>query len=152
MKKLSLLVFGIMLLFSCNETYRDFQDVKDMKWYRSDVKTFHVNIPEDGFYDLYFAFRHSTGYPFTSIKVSVEQTTPDGNVLTKDAEFLTADENGNYIGEVTGQLWDLQELFSANTELKKGEYTFKISHNMNNDPVILVIDVGLIVKESEQDE
>ena len=148
LKGLTIILF-ITFFSSCTNTYRNFQKVKDMKWHRTDVKTFNVDIPEDGNYDLYFAMRHSTGYPFTSIKISVEQITPEGEEYNKNAEFSVADENGQYIGEVTGQLWDIEELFSENTPLKKGKYTFKISHNMNSDPVILVIDVGLLIKKTK---
>ncbi len=143
-------IFAISFLNACNDIYRDFQSVKDMKWYDTDVKTFNVTIPEDGNYDLIFALRHSTGYPFTSIKVHFEETTPDEKVYEKDAEFPVADENGKYIGDVTGQLWDIESSFDENVFLKKGKYTFKIKHNMNHNPVILVIDVGLIVKKHEE--
>ncbi len=132
---------------ACNDIYRDFQSVKDMKWYDTDVKTFDVTIPDDGNYDLIFAVRHSTGYPFTTIKINIEETMPDGKKYEKDAEFSVADENGNYIGEVTGQLWDVEAAFDENVFLKKGKYKFKIRHNMNHNLVILVIDVGLIVRK-----
>jgi len=143
-------IFGTVFFTACNDVYRDFQSVKDMKWYKNDIKNFQVNIPEDGNYDLIFAMRHSTGYPFTTIKIHVEQSTPKGKILEKDAEFPVADENGNYIGDVTGQLWDIEDVFSENTFLEKGDYTFKISHGMNNNPVILVIDVGLVVRQHKK--
>ena len=146
-KGLTVILF-IAFFSSCSNIYRDFQKVKDMKWHRTDVKTYEVEIPEDGNYDLFFAMRHSTGYPFTTIKISIEQINPEGEEYTKDAEFSVADENGQYIGKVTGQLWDIEEVFSEKTPLKKGKYTFKIRHNMNSDPVILVIDIGLIVRNS----
>ena len=149
LKGLTVILF-IAFFSSCSDTYRDFQKVKDMKWHRTDVKTFEVDIPEDGNYDLYFAMRHSTGYPFTSIKILIAQINPEGEEYNKDAEFSIADENGQYIGEVTGQLWDIEEMFSENTPLKKGKYTFKISHKMNSDPVILIIDIGLIIKSNQE--
>ncbi len=149
MKKIFKFSFlGLFLFFaSCDNIYRDFQTVEDMKWFRKDVKTFKFDIAEDAHYDLLFAFRHATGYPFTSIKIHIEQISPDKKVYEKDAEFPVADKNGAYIGEVTGQLWDIERVFSEKTFLKKGTYTLKISHAMNSNPVILVIDIGLIVKK-----
>ncbi len=148
MKKL--LVFGLLLsLFSCSDTYRDFQSVKDMKWYKSDSKIFEVDIKEKGYYDLFFAMRYSTGYPFKQIKINIAQKLPDGIELFKNAKIQIANEKNEYLGEVTGQLWDIEALVSEKTYLNKGKYTFKISHAMNNDPVVLVIDVGLIIKQSE---
>jgi len=119
-----------------------------MKWERADVKTFEVNISEDGEYDLFFAMRHSYGYPFTSIKINILQITPEGKEFTKEAEFPISDKKGNYLGEVTGQLWDIESSFAEKMFLKKGKYTFKVSHAMNSNPVILVIDVGLIIRKS----
>lgn len=143
-------IFLLSILFaSCSDTYNNFQSVKDLKWEKSDTKTFEVNITEDGNYDLFFAMRHSTGYPFTSIKVLITQKTPQGKESTKKAEFPVVNEKGKYLGEVTGQLWDIEEVFSENTPLKKGKYIFKISHAMNSNPVILVIDIGLIVRKSK---
>ncbi|NPA68290.1 MAG: gliding motility lipoprotein GldH [Chlorobi bacterium] len=143
----AILISLIFLFAGCSYVYRDFKSVKDMKWYRTDIKTFDVNIPDDGNYDLMFALRHLTGYPFTSIKVKIEEKTPEGKLFEKKAEFFLADENGNYIGDVTGELWDIEVPFDENVFLKKGKYTFKISHDMNHNPVILVIDVGLTVKK-----
>ena len=97
LKGLTVILF-ITFLSSCSNTFRDFQKVKDMKWERTDIKTYEVDIPEDGNYDLFFAMRHSTGYPFTTIKISVTQISPEGEEFNKDAEFSVADENGKYIG------------------------------------------------------
>jgi len=146
-----LFIFVSSFFTACNDIYRDFQSVKDMKWYDTDVKTFDVTIPEDGNYDLIFAMRHSTGYPFTTIKINIEQITPEGKISEKNAEFSIADEQGHYLGEVTGQLWDIENVFSGNAFLMKGKYIFKISHKMNNNPVILVIDVGLIVRKHKEE-
>lgn len=143
-------MFALLLsLFSCSDTYRDFQSVKDMKWYKEDYKTFEVDIKEEGYYDLFFAMRYSTGYPFKQIKIIIAQKQPDGTEFFKDAEIMIANEQNEYIGEVTGQLWDIETLVSEKTYLNKGKYIFKISHAMNNDPVVLVIDVGLVIKQSE---
>jgi gliding motility-associated lipoprotein GldH len=147
MKKLNL-VFVLFFLLSCGNVYKEHQKIDEMKWFRTDVKSFDVEIPDDGEYDLYFTMRHSTGYPFRNIGVNIVQITPDGKELSKEANFLIVDENDEYKGDVIGQLWDIQELFSEKTELKAGNYTFKIGHIMNSDPVILIIDVGLTIKKS----
>lgn len=149
--KCFLLIFlTSFFLVSCSDTYNNYKNIEGLKWYKKDVKTFEVNIPEDGSYDLFFAMRHLIGYPFTSIKIKIEQITPDKNKFIKEAEFAVADVKGRYIGDVTGQLWDIENLFSENTHLKKGKYIFKISHTMNSNPVILLVDIGLIVRKTSK--
>ena len=139
----------ILSLFSCSDTYRDFQSVKDMEWYKSDSKIFEVDIKENGYYDLFFAMRYSAGYPFKQIKIIVAQKQPNGTELFKNAEIQIVNEKNEYLGEVTGQLWDVEELISEKTLLNEGIYIFKINHIMNNDPVVLVIDVGFVIKQSK---
>jgi hypothetical protein len=34
--------------------------------------------------------------------------------------------------------------------LNKGKHIFKISHAMNSNPVVLVVDIGLIVKKTSK--
>jgi gliding motility-associated lipoprotein GldH len=139
----------VLMFFSCTNVYRDFQDVKNLKWYRTDIKTFEFDIKEDGNYDLFFHMRHSTGYPFTTIKTKISMTLPDKTIYEKEAEFPVADESGRYIGEVAGDLWDIENAFSENYFMKKGKYKINIAHAMENDPVILVVDIGLIIKKTE---
>lgn len=141
-------LFFLLFCVSCSNVFSDHQKIDDMQWHRSDVKTFEVDISENGEYDIYFTMRHSTGYPFRNIGIKIEQITPDGTKLSKDADFSVVDENDQYTGDVIGQLWDIEELFSKKTPLIKGKYIFKISHIMNSDPVILVMDVGLLIKKS----
>ncbi len=146
--KLSLL-FIIVTLFSCGYTYRDFQKVEDMQWFKKDVKKFEVKINKTGNYDLFFAMRYPMGYPYKNIRLRISQTSPDGKTMYKDANFDVIDEDNKYIGEGTGQLWDLEEVFSENQKLEKGEYLYEIEHNMISDPVITVIDIGLIIRKSD---
>ncbi len=120
-----------------------------MQWYRSDAKIFDFEIKEEANYDMVFCMRHSTGYQYMSIKTKITMTTPDGNVFEKIAEFTVADEKGKYVGEGTGQLWDMEEAFTSGELMKKGKYKIKIEHDMQIDPVILVIDIGLKVVPSK---
>ena len=144
-----IVIFSVLItISSCSDTYRDYQKVNDMQWYRTDVKTFELDIPKDGNYDLYFAMRHSSGYPFRNIGVKIEQITPEGNELSQEVDLSVVNEKDEYKGEVIGMLWDIEDVFSENTPLKKGKYTFKISHIMNSDPVILVIDIGLKIRKA----
>jgi len=150
MKKNIFIILIIVSFSACTETYRSFQKIEDMKWHKSDVKIFKVEIEESGNYDLTFAFRYATLYPFKNIKVTIAKKTPKGEILTKDAEFMVVDENNKYIGDVGGDIWDLENYFAQNEFLEKGEYEFYIQHNMQNDPVIVVMEVGLIIEKHNE--
>jgi gliding motility-associated lipoprotein GldH len=148
--KFLLLILSSILLSSCSDIYRKFEKVEDMKWYKSDAKKFTVDIKENGNYDLIFAFRYATMYPYKSIKVLFTKKTPDSEEFTKDAEFIVVDENNKYLGEPGGDIWDLENPFAENEFMEKGIYEFTIENNMNADPVIVVMEIGLIVRKSKK--
>lgn len=151
MKKLLVLsLFISVILSSCTDLYRGFSKVKDLKWYKSDAKKFTVDIKKDGYYDLIFAFRYATAYPYNNIKVIISKKNPSGEEFSKEAEFIVVDDNNNYIGDVAGDIWDLENPFDVNEFMKKGLYEFTIEHNMINDPVIVVMEIGLIVRKSKK--
>jgi len=147
MKKNIVILLTLILLSSCSDVFREFQSVTDMKWYKKDAKIFRVNISKEAKYDFIFAMRYPTGFPYNRIKVKITRVSENTEAVSKHAEFTVIDENNQYKGEVSGELWDLEEIFSENELLKPGKYTFKIEHDMNSDPVIAIIDIGLIVRK-----
>lgn len=148
MKKTLTIIALISIISSCNNVYSEFQKVPDMKWYKNDIKKFTVNIEENGNYDLLFAFRYATLYPYRNIKILITKTLPNGDLYTKGAEFQVVDQNNNYIGSAGGDIWDLENIFAENEYLEKGKYEFIIEQDMDTDPIIVVMEIGLIVKKS----
>jgi len=148
MKQILIFFLAIISLTSCNNVYRKFEKVDEMKWYKNDKKKFAVDIEESGNYDMLFGFRYATLYPYRNIKVLITKTLPNGDSYTKDAEFRVVDENNNYIGSAGGDIWDLENIFAENEYLEKGKYQFIIEQDMGTDPVIVVMEIGLIVKKS----
>jgi gliding motility-associated lipoprotein GldH len=115
-----------------------------------DVQKFEFRISQAGIYDLYFTMRYVTGYPNPNILVKISQKTPEGKEYFKDCVFRIIDQNQNYIGEVAGNMWDFEECFAEKQDLESGIYQFEIEQTMPEDPVILIVDVGLIVRKSEE--
>ena len=152
MKLLFKTILIIIFLFAlgCNNVYRDFEEIENLKWEKSDIKKFEVNIPSDGNYDLYFALRYITGYPYTNIKVNISETAADKTQMQKDCKYMLVNENREYLGDVAGDFWDFESLFSENQEMKKGEYIYEIKHAMVDNPLIMISDVGIIIRKSEK--
>lgn len=147
-KKHLLSVIGlIIILNSCNTVFEEHQDVDDLQWYENDKKTFEVDISERGKYDVYFALRYATGFPYKVMKINVIHSGPDGSGNVGNIKFSVVDNNNQYIGEVVGDIWDLEHKFIENQELKEGTHIFEIRPALNNSPAIAVMEVGLIVKK-----
>ncbi len=136
-------------LVACRDVYRNFEGTSDLRWYKNDIKKFDVRIREKANYDIYFAIRYTTGFPKKQISVRISQITPEGKDYYKDAVFNIIDNNSRYVGEVAGNIWDFEECIAENQNLAQGDYQFKIEHTMPDDPMILVVDVGLIVRKTK---
>ncbi len=152
MQKKHLLFVIITALFtvsSCSDVYNDYQSVSDLQWKKSDVKSFEFTIDEDANYDMFFALRYASGFPHPILNVHFEIILPDGTEREKDMNFRIVDKDGKYIGDVAGNMWDAEFLFSENEKMNAGKYIVTYTHNMEKDPVIAVIDLGLIVRKTD---
>jgi len=151
MKKLTyfILFTVILTIFSCNNFYSEHQSVSNLKWYKEDIKSFEVNIEEDGIYDFIFAIRYATGFPYRTMKIKITQKSNDSIETSQEKEFEVVDKNNNYIGEVAGELWDLETICIQKLKVKQGNYIYTLEHEMKSNPVIMVVDVGLIIKKIE---
>jgi len=132
---------------NCNTFFKEHQAVQNLKWYREDTKSFDVTIYEEGSYDFIFAFRFATGFPYRTMKIKITQKSSENVEITQDCQFEVVDKNNNYNGDVAGELWDLETICLSKLKLIPGNYTYTISHTMENNPVIMVVDIGLIVKK-----
>ena len=150
--KIKILLPAVLIFFfiECRNVYRNFSEIPSLKWYKKDVLKFKVNINEDGIYDLFFALRYTTGFPYRNISVKITRKADDGIEWYKDCNFRIVNENDEYIGEVAGDMWDFEECFAEKQEMKHGTYYFEIEHTMPDDPVIPVLDVGLTVRKSQE--
>ncbi len=151
MQKISVLLFGIITLtaLGCTRVYEDYQEIKDLKWYKKDAQTFHVKIPEDGNYNILFFMRHTIGFPFKNLKIYIKKKSALGEIDAKDLEIPVIAENKNYLGDVAGELWDITYPIWQDIFLKAGTYTFSLQHAMNSDPVVLLVETGLIIEKAK---
>jgi len=141
---------GIMFAgVSCQNAHSDQETLENYRWWRTDVKTFEFEIAEETSYDILFFMRYITAYPYPILKVHAEMTKPEGTTVEKDIFIKAIDEKGKYIGDVAGDMWDIESPVSEKEILPKGKYTLTLTHAMPDDPVVALMSVGYRVRISE---
>jgi gliding motility-associated lipoprotein GldH len=153
MKKTALIFIGIcLLLSSCDRAkiYEKYQDNDRITWNRFDVKTFQVDIKDiSASYDFYIAIRHIDAFPLDYITVRFVIYTPSGETRTLEQKIRLKDENGNWLGDGMGDLWDITHLARKGLQFTQaGTCTVEISSTMSQADLPGIMQVGLIVKRS----
>ena len=155
MKNILLLFVVGTLLFSCTpegEIYNEHKDLSpEMEWKKKDARKFEVPIKDNsGTYDLSLSFRYIEGFPYKSALVKVTEKSPSGKEIVTEHSLKVVDSNGDYIGDGSLDIWDSEHLIQKGKKYEEaGTYTYVIQHNMSHDPMPMVMEIGVIVRESK---
>lgn len=136
------------LLVACNQStvFNSTKKYESLVWESGDVPEFTVPVDVDSVnYNFIFLFRYSQGFPVSDVKVTVNETNPKGETVSYPLIFSVKDENGEYIGDGSGDIWDLEVPFKQNIKLEKGSYTFSFEQE-TSDRLPLVMEVGVKVE------
>jgi len=150
---LTLVTASLLLLVRCtdkNGIIDQNSEVPDHNWtylnrFRYNVKVDDAKTP----YNLYMNLRVTANYKYSNIFILIAQVGPDKKPLVKRYELKLANEDGEWLGEGSGNLYSYQSKFRGDYMFPvKGVYHFYIEQNMRDNPLREVSDVGLRVEKS----
>lgn len=118
-----------------------------MQWEKKSVQTFEVIIEKDIVLDGIFVIRHVYGFSYPEIKVSYKLSKDGEDLENRTMTVPIKDQHGDYVGEGSVDLWDVNYPFFENVQFEPGTYVFQFSHEMQRDPLPLIMDVGLILEK-----
>lgn len=150
-RSLAALVATSTILVSCGLIYfyRELHELEGMQWLKDDVQTFEVSIEEPKRLDATLLIRHVEGYAFKDLPVHFLLKQGDEVILEQDIAVPIKDKNGDYVGEGSVDLWDINYPLFDDRTFSEGEYTFRFQHVMERDRIPLVMEVGLQLEEKE---
>lgn len=154
-KLVKVLVF--ILLFvgftSCgkNTVLKKYIDIPDGVWASDYMPEFVFNIDDSTqVYELDLMVRNASLYPYSNLWIFIHQTAPDGSVLVDTLECVLADNEGKWLGDGMGDLWDNEIPWRLNYSFPNcGEYSYRIEHGMRVEYLPGIMDIGLQVKIQE---
>lgn len=149
MKNTVILLFSIIVLSSCSNDihFKEFKKTDNLEWLQSDAKLVSFeNTDDSSYFDLYFGFRYAQGFQYNAINANIKELTPFGN-FEIPITAKTINDDGTYIGDGSGDIWDLEIPLRKHIQLAKGKYSYIISHTMPTNKLQMVMEVGIVIKK-----
>ena len=143
----------LLMTTSCQKkkVYQERHKFENYTWQRFDKITFNIPIEKNGTTgDIVLTIRHITQYPYPNLPMYIILNTPSGEerILEKDIRLLDLD--GNFKGEVAGDLWDVEEtLWPGFNFTEAGSYTIELENLIPKMGIPGLVDVGIYVKKGD---
>lgn len=153
MKKILFFSVIALFLFSCNKNkvFEKYITMDDNEWPMDKVLKFEVPIDDtSSFYNVIIPVRHIDNYPYDGLLVNVTLNTPSGEERSKNYKLKLRDENGKFIGDPGGDIWDADVIIMEKTKFNSaGTYKFEIVNGMPKTPTVCIMEVGLKIEKAE---
>jgi len=151
MKKIILILFTLIALYSCNNSvFNDYHEFSMLEWKQNEVPEFNFEITNDTInYDIYFTLRYVEGFPYQNMIGTMLIVDEKKQASLNKFKFRIVDKNKEYIGDVAGNIFDIETLLIKDTTLAKGKYKVTIEQTTATPSLAFVMDAGLIVKKSD---
>ena len=152
----NILYFLVLLLLvttSCQQKkiYQERNEFSNYTWQRFDKITFNIPIEKSGTTgDIVLTIRHITQYPYPNLPMYVILNTPSGEERILEKDIQLKDINGDFKGDVAGDLWDVEEtLWPGFYFTEVGTYSIEIENLIPKMGIPGLVDVGIYVKEKD---
>ncbi|TAH21145.1 MAG: hypothetical protein EAZ08_03870 [Cytophagales bacterium] len=149
MKKLFLLIITPLLLCACNvNLINEHKDMPKMAWEKQNQLSFTAEMPEVKEYNMKLHLRHTSHIQIGNIAVKLT-ITPDNQpneAIVQDLLIPIRDKDGHLTGSAMGDICDT-EFLTKFAPKQKGKYTFTLAHQMEEDKVESIMEVGFSIEK-----
>lgn len=151
MRWYSLILIGYLML-GCNTdvVYEKNLPVNAFGWNMADTLRYAISISDTAQrYDLSVALRHTDAFDYTNIYIKVISLIPNGEVKSEVISLPLCDETGKWLGKCSGDICFSRILLLKRTYFPiKGDYQFYIVHEMRQEKLKNILDLGLRLEKS----
>ncbi|GAB4381117.1 MAG: hypothetical protein Kow0075_12780 [Salibacteraceae bacterium] len=130
--------------------YREIRELPKMTWSNDNVLDFEVEIGSDGNYDVIVMFRHVHGFPYPNVPITLTISGDDLSVSEEKIIPVIDEKTRDYLGEGAVDIWDVEFTAIRNLHMRPGKYKVSIAPAFERDELQLVMEVGLMIKASEE--
>ena len=149
--KFTLALVFTLLLFSCDDAvYKEFYDFTTIQWDKDVTPSFEIDLQEAGQYDVVFTMRYIEGFQYKNMVGSVLLSDLKNTPIVKKFNFDVRDENDEYIGDVAGNMWDIEYTLFSDTTLEAGKYTIQAAQLIDEKTLPFVSDIGIKIVPLEK--
>lgn len=138
-------------LSSCDpdRVFEENRNMEDYIWKADQKAVFNVNITDSITpHNLFINVRNTDNYKYSNIYLFVTTAFPGGQVARDTLECILADDQGHWLGDGLGDIWDNRIFFKKNVRFpSKGTYTITLEHAMRTEELKDIMDVGVRVEK-----
>lgn len=155
MRQYLLCIATLFALLACDKqrVYEKNIDLTGNQWYIDTIPSFTFRIDEPSRpYNIYYNIRNAVTYPYYNLYVTYYLQDSTGKAISSHLQNLTlADaKTGKPLGNGLGDIFDHQILSLKNYQFPHaGTYTFRIKQYMRQDPLPLIVSVGVRVEKAQ---
>jgi gliding motility-associated lipoprotein GldH len=142
--------FIIVIFFSCRSdvVYEKHEKVGHQNNWKKDTPIHFAFELDSGYsYVLHLAIRYAEGYPYTNLWVNAKVWDPEGNVTSQKVIIPLRNEEGGYLGEGLGDIYDVDYPLEKFFIRGFGKYKMKVANVMPYDAP-LIMEAGVVVRRS----
>ena len=126
--------------------------VSTFDWGLTDTLQYNVQIKDTiSKYDISLAIRHRDIYEYLNLYVNIKTILPNGEIKSELVSLPLCDESGKWLGKCSGDICFSRILLLKKTVFSTpGNYTFLINHEMRQQSLKNVLDIGLRLTKSKK--
>ncbi|MDA3883222.1 MAG: hypothetical protein PF481_08040 [Bacteroidales bacterium] len=158
MRKFSILAFigFVMFMSSCTEiintVYSENIKNDEHRMPKNEKYSFEFdNTDPLQLYDVIVMFRYVDGFQFNRVVFDFSHSSPDSDTVEFTMGLPIIDAKGNYIGNGSGDIWDIEHTIISGKALPQGKNVFVLQNKMDAhyEYIPNVMSVGLKVVKLE---
>ncbi len=159
----SFLIAIPFIIASCKQVdvYEKNTPIPHFKWQQSFAATGSFIINDtSSLYDIYVVLRHQDSYKYNNIWLNVGLQPPGDSMFFRNIDLNLANDATGWEGTGMNDIWEVRklinDLISGEREFddkprrisKQGEYKFRITQIMRDNPLPAVMSAGLRVQKA----
>ena len=146
-----IVIITVGLFVSCDlgVVFDSNQELKGASWSSDEHCVFEFETQDTiSAFNMYFNLRNLKTYPYSNLYVFYHTYLPNGQYDLDTLQFIIAEPNGKWIGDVSGSIVSNQILFRRKFRFPQaGKYRFEIEQAMRNQELTGISDVGLRIEK-----
>ena len=148
-KKITLLLFLSLLLFSCNKRhfFESYVQIPNNVWNENNIVKFSVPVSDDSLsYNISINIRHGYSYRYKNLWLFIKTISPSGVYELDTLNCVLTKMDNSWKGNCLGNICDYPVVFVDDIKFKaKGTYIFEIRQGMRQKNVLQIAQIGLII-------
>jgi gliding motility-associated lipoprotein GldH len=152
---LILLTVYCMLISSCRQinVFEKNTVIPNYEW-KSDFTASGNFVIRDttSAYSIYLVLRHTDAYKYNNIWLNIGLQPPGDSMHTQKIDLKLGDDANGWEGTGMNDIWEVRKLLNGEPRRFKqaGNYNYRISQIMRDDPLLNIMSVGLRIEKKNQ--